>query len=98
MSPLPPLALFDLDHTLLSGDSDVLWCEFLVRHGLLPDSHRARNVQMEAAYRASTVPAADFSEFYVGQLAGRSPSFWAPGVNAFYTTKCCRDCPPMRAH
>jgi phosphoserine phosphatase len=24
------LALFDLDHTLLSGDSDVLWCEFLI--------------------------------------------------------------------
>ena len=25
------LALFDLDHTLLSGDSDVLWCDFLLR-------------------------------------------------------------------
>ena len=29
------LALFDLDHTLLSGDSDVLWCEFLMQQGLL---------------------------------------------------------------
>ena len=24
------LAIFDLDHTLLTGDSDVLWCQFLV--------------------------------------------------------------------
>src|SRR5678815_4910638 len=29
------LALFDLDHTLLTGDSDVLWCEFLIAEGLL---------------------------------------------------------------
>jgi phosphoserine phosphatase len=35
LSPLPALALFDLDHTLLDGDSDVLWCEFLIDRGLL---------------------------------------------------------------
>jgi hypothetical protein len=29
------LALFDLDHTLLDGDSDVLWCEFLMDEGVL---------------------------------------------------------------
>ena len=29
------LAIFDLDHTLLDGDSDVLWCEFLMDEGLL---------------------------------------------------------------
>ena len=29
------LTLFDLDHTLLTGDSDVLWCDFLIRRGLL---------------------------------------------------------------
>ena len=31
----PRLALFDLDHTLLLGDSDVLWCEFLMRRGVI---------------------------------------------------------------
>ena len=30
-----PFAFFDLDHTLLSGDSDVLWCEWLMQEGLL---------------------------------------------------------------
>ena len=29
------LALFDLDETLLDGDSDVLWCEFLMDEGVL---------------------------------------------------------------
>lgn len=29
------LALFDLDNTLLNGDSDRLWCEYLAGHGVL---------------------------------------------------------------
>jgi phosphoserine phosphatase len=28
------LTLFDLDHTVLNGDSDVLWCDFLIEEGL----------------------------------------------------------------
>ena len=35
------LAVFDLDHTLLDGDSDVLWCEFLMDRGLLAPGHKA---------------------------------------------------------
>lgn len=73
-----PLALFDLDHTLLSGDSDDLWCRFLVAEGLLPQAHLQRNAEMDAAYRAGTVSVAGFSAFYVGQLAGRSPQDWEP--------------------
>jgi HAD superfamily hydrolase (TIGR01490 family) len=78
-----PLALFDLDHTLLSGDSDVLWCRFLVRHGLLPTSLLSRNAQMEADYRSGTVSVAEFCRFYVGQLAGRGPADWAPWQQRF---------------
>ena len=72
------LALFDLDHTLLSGDSDVLWCEFLVRHGLLPAEQLQRNAELDAAYRAGTVAVADYCNFFVGMLAGRNAAFWAP--------------------
>ena len=78
-----PLAIFDLDHTLLSGDSDVLWCRFLVRNGLLPASQLARNAELEAAYQAGTVSVADFSAFHVGTLAGRSPADWAPWCDRF---------------
>jgi HAD superfamily hydrolase (TIGR01490 family) len=80
---MTPLALFDLDHTLLSGDSDDLWCRFLVAHGQLPGEHLQRNAEMDAAYRTGTVSVDGFSAFYVGQLAGRSPDDWAPWRQRF---------------
>jgi HAD superfamily hydrolase (TIGR01490 family) len=73
------LALFDLDHTLLSGDSDVLWCEWLMTQGLLERaSFEPRNAAMEAGYKAGTVSVAEFCGFYVGTLAGRSLAQWEP--------------------
>jgi HAD superfamily hydrolase (TIGR01490 family) len=77
------LAVFDLDNTLLTGDSDVLWCEFLVAHGLLPSARLALNARMDADYRSGTVSALDFSQFYVGTLGGRTPAFWAPWRQRF---------------
>ena len=73
------LALFDLDHTLLSGDSDVLWCDWLMAKGLLDRAtFEPRNAAMESGYRAGTVTVAEFCGFYVGTLAGRSLAQWAP--------------------
>ncbi|MBX3659939.1 MAG: HAD-IB family hydrolase [Ramlibacter sp.] len=78
------LALFDLDHTLLAGDSDVLWCEFLMRQRVLdPAEFAARNADMEARYQAGTVEAQAFADFYVGTLAGRTPQQWEPLRQAF---------------
>jgi phosphoserine phosphatase len=55
------LALFDLDHTLLTGDSDVLWCEWLMREGILDrTTFEPRNAAMEAGYKAGTVSVAEF--------------------------------------
>jgi HAD superfamily hydrolase (TIGR01490 family) len=73
----PRLTLFDLDHTLLSGDSDVLWCDFLMDRGLLDRSvFSARNADMEARYKAGTVGVAEFANFYVGTLVDKSPAEW----------------------
>ena len=73
----PKLTLFDLDHTLLSGDSDVLWCDFLMDKGLLDRSVFApRNADMETRYKAGTVGVQEFADFYVGTLAGRTPAEW----------------------
>ncbi|MDH4390639.1 MAG: haloacid dehalogenase-like hydrolase [Aquabacterium sp.] len=77
------LAVFDLDNTLLTGDSDVLWCEFLVAQGLQPPDQLALNARMDAGYRAGTVSVADFSQFHVGTLGRRSPGFWAPWLQRF---------------
>jgi HAD superfamily hydrolase (TIGR01490 family) len=77
VSRQPTLALFDLDHTLLDGDSDVLWCEFLMDHGLLDRAvFEPRNRAIEAAYKAGTVGVLEFCGFYVGTLAGRTPAQW----------------------
>lgn len=80
----PLLALFDLDHTLLDGDSDQLWCEFLIGNGLLDGaSFGPRNAQLEREYRAGTVSVREFCEFYVGTLAGRSAAEWQPWRERF---------------
>jgi HAD superfamily hydrolase (TIGR01490 family) len=73
------LTLFDLDHTLLSADSDVLWCDFLMREGVLDRAEfEPRNAAMERDYRAGTVGVRAFCEFYIGTLAGRSAAQWQP--------------------
>ncbi len=73
----PRLTLFDLDHTLLHGDSDVLWCDFLMDEGVLDRKEfAARNADMETRYKAGTVGVEEFANFYVGTLAGRAPVQW----------------------
>lgn len=95
ISPQPPrLALFDLDHTLLDGDGDDLWCRFLLRHGLLPAETQARNEQMCADYRAGQVSAQAFSAFYARLLAGRSPAQWSPWQDRFLTEEIRHRLPP----
>lgn len=75
----PRLCLFDLDHTLLAGDSDVLWCEFLMDLGILERAQfAARNADMDARYQAGTVGVAEFANFYVGTLTARSREEWEP--------------------
>ncbi|MBX3605315.1 MAG: HAD family hydrolase [Piscinibacter sp.] len=88
------LALFDLDHTLLSGDSDVLWCEFLIRHGQVPADWRERNAHMEAGYRSGTVSVAAFSDFYASLLAGHDAAFWAPWRERFLHDEVLPRIPP----
>ena len=40
------LALFDLDNTLLAGDSDFEWAQFLIERGVLDrEVYEARNVE-----------------------------------------------------
>jgi HAD superfamily hydrolase (TIGR01490 family) len=79
------LALFDLDHTLLDGDTDVLWCEFLMaRSELDRNAFEPRNRAMEERYKAGTVGVREFCEFYVGTLAGRSPAQWTATRAAFF--------------
>ena len=71
------LALFDLDHTLLDGDSDQLWCDFLIDKGMLDKViFSAQNEAMTRDYKTGTVNVQAFSEFYIGTLTLKSPVEW----------------------
>ncbi|MFN9279814.1 MAG: HAD family hydrolase [Betaproteobacteria bacterium] len=89
------LALFDLDHTLLSGDSDVLWCEWLMTQGLLERAtFEPRNAAMEAGYKAGTVSVAEICGFYVGTRAGRTLEQWHPMRQRFLVEEIAPRIPP----
>ena len=73
------LALFDLDHTLLDGDSDQLWCDFLIDKGLLDKAiFSAKNETMARDYKTGAVNVQVFCEFYIGTLTLKSPVEWEP--------------------
>jgi len=59
------LVLFDLDNTLLSGDTDVEWLEFLIEQGVLPQSAQQENLEMDRRYRAGRADALEYVRFYL---------------------------------
>lgn len=64
------LILFDLDNTLLSGDSDHSWAQFLIETGVLDGaSYAARNDAFYAQYKAGTLNIYEFLEFQLAPLA-----------------------------
>lgn len=66
------LALFDLDNTLLAGDSDHAWGEFLCRRGLVEvDSYRARNDAFYQDYLDGCLDVQAYQDF-CQELLGRS--------------------------
>ena len=68
------LAIFDLDNTLLDGDSDYLWGQFLAERGLVDGEHHEReNQQFYDQYRAGTLDIHAFLAFMLKPLAEHPP-------------------------
>lgn len=81
------LALFDLDHTLLDGDSDQLWCDFLIDKGLLDKAiFSAKNEAMARDYKTGAVNVQVFCEFYIGTLTLKAPADWEVIRQEFLST------------
>ena len=81
------LALFDLDHTLLDGDSDQLWCDFLIEKGLLDKAiFSVKNEAMARDYKSGAVDVQAFCEFYIGTLTLKTPQAWEPLRQEFLNT------------
>ncbi|WP_366519099.1 HAD family hydrolase [Natronocella acetinitrilica] len=63
------LAIFDLDNTLLKGDSDYLWGQFLVDRGLVDrDAHEAANRRFYEEYAAGTLDIERYLRFALAPL------------------------------
>ena len=68
------LALFDLDNTLLDGDSDYEWAQFLIEEGVLDrERYEARNHEFYMQYKAGCLDILEFLDFQLAPLA-RYPS------------------------
>lgn len=68
------LALFDLDNTLLSGDSDYEWGQFLVARGVVDRGrYEAQNRQYYEQYAAGTLDIHEYLGFALRPLAEHSP-------------------------
>jgi len=66
------LALFDLDHTLLDGDSDVSWAQFLIEEGVLhPEEYHAKNLWFAERYKDGTLDIREFLDFQLAPIARR---------------------------
>ena len=67
------LALFDLDNTILAGDSDYNWSRFLIQEGYLDGAiHAEKNEKFYADYKDGTLDIFAFVEFQFKPLA-RNP-------------------------
>jgi HAD superfamily hydrolase (TIGR01490 family) len=69
------LALFDLDNTLLQGDSDHAWGEFLVRHQLVdPEVYRQTNDHFLEQYQCGNLDIVTYLTFALQALTQFSQS------------------------
>jgi len=82
------LAIFDLDNTLLSIDSDHAWGEFLLEQGAVdPVAYREANDRFLADYEAGTLDIHAFLEVALRPLAENSPEQLAAWHQQFMASK-----------
>ncbi|MGO3701386.1 MULTISPECIES: HAD family hydrolase [Halomonas] len=82
------LAIFDLDNTLISIDSDHAWGEFLLEQGAVdPVAYREANERFMADYKAGTLDMAAFLEVALKPLADNTPEQLAAWHQQFMASK-----------
>jgi len=70
MTATTEIALFDLDNTLLSGDSDYEWAQFLIERGVLDRSeYEAKNDHFFHQYKEGRLDIHEFLDFQLAPLA-----------------------------
>ncbi|HAU16206.1 MAG TPA: HAD-IB family hydrolase, partial [Gammaproteobacteria bacterium] len=84
------LAIFDLDNTLLNGDSDHAWGEFLVNKGIVDEAfYRRQNDHFYELYKQSKLDIMEYlafaleplTRFTLAELAALHAQFMAEYIN-----------------
>ena len=82
------LALFDLDYTLLTGDSDHAWGEFLVEEGVVDAKEYARkNDCYWQQYKAGTLDIREYLAFTLASISGKSDAELKPLHQRYMASK-----------
>jgi HAD superfamily hydrolase (TIGR01490 family) len=71
------LAIFDLDFTLLEGDSEWLWSEFLLSQGVVDETFMAQIVQYYRDYEAGILDFDSYEHFLLAPQTQLSPQRFA---------------------
>ncbi len=67
------LAIFDLDNTLISNDSDYLWGQFLIDQGIVDKKiYMAKNTKFYEDYQQGTLDIIEFLQFSLKPLSEHS--------------------------
>ena len=67
------LVLFDLDNTLLAGDSDFEWAQYLISRGVVDrEVYESRNLEFFEHYKAGTLDIHAFLDFQLKPLSRHS--------------------------
>lgn len=70
MNKINKLAIFDLDNTILAGDSDALWGQFIAQHGHVnKEEYERENLRFYEAYKAGTLDIYEFLAFSLKPLS-----------------------------
>jgi HAD superfamily hydrolase (TIGR01490 family) len=86
------LALFDLDNTLLAGDSDFEWAQFLISRGVVDrEIQEAKNIEFYEHYKAGTLDIQAFLAFQLQPLARHA----RPELDAWHREYMTRHIQPI---
>jgi len=82
------LAIFDLDNTLIGGDSDHLWSQFLVEENIVKDADFAeRGSRFHAQYARGELDINAYLHYALGPLAGQPMEVLAEWHRHFMRTR-----------
>ena len=93
------LALFDLDNTLLAGDSDFEWAQYLISKGVVDrEVQEAKNIAFYDQYKAGTLDIHEFLAFQLAPLARHSRTLLRHGNDRPSTLQRAERRPAPAAH